>query len=96
MAQIIERLANEPNSFGDRANELLENMANELDQNKYESDAGQDALLDDLAILLDEAFHYQFHDFKNKQYATPKIELRNRLLALADNVVNGKYDNKPN
>ena len=54
---------------------------------------GHKALLDDILNLLDEAVNLQFHDFGNEKYATPKIELRNQLLALAQNVVDGRYDN---
>jgi hypothetical protein len=94
MSAIIDKLADEGNPFGDKVNDLLEGMAAELKASPYESDPGQDALMDDLAQLLDEAFHFQFHDFRNTKYATPKVELRNQLLALADNVAAGRYDNK--
>jgi len=93
MAQMINKMANEGNPFGDKVNELLEEMAGKDAKKKYESDAGQDKLLDDLAELLYEAWNWEFHDFKNEKHATPKIELRNKLFTIAQNVVNGKYDN---
>lgn len=92
MAQIIQDLAQEGNPFSEGVNQRLERMADELGAG-YESDPGQDSLMEDLAYLIDEAFHFQFHDFKNKKYATPKVELRSRLLQLAKNVEDGKYDN---
>lgn len=54
---------------------------------------GHDKLMQDIADLGYEAQNYEFHDFKNKKYPTPKVELRSRLLAMADAVVEGKYDN---
>ena len=95
MAQIIRELANEGNDFGDKANEYLEKMAEDLDKGYDTSnDEGQNLLLDDLANLLYEAWHYEFHDFKNKKYAAPKVQLKLYLEKLEQNVVNGRYDNK--
>lgn len=54
---------------------------------------GHRALLDDLMSLVFEAVRGEFHDFLNTKYPTPKITLRNKLHILADNVVQGKYDN---
>ena len=54
---------------------------------------GHKALIDDLADLLIEAVNLEFHDFGNKKYPTPKMELRKKLLTLAEYVVVGKYDN---
>lgn len=94
MAATLSKLADEGNTFSDEVNEVLEKIADEAGKN-YDTtnDKGQDALMTDLVELLDEAFHYEFHDFKNKKYATPKVELRKRLLEMAENVVKGKYDN---
>lgn len=72
----------------------MQEMANELRVNPPdENDTGHTALLQDLMDLLREAKDYHFHDFRNKDYATPKVELRMKLLALAEKVVAGKYDN---
>jgi len=49
--------------------------------------------MQDLSELLQEAKNYQFDDFRNDKYAAPKVELRNQLLKLAQNVVEGRYDN---
>ena len=94
MAITLRKLAEEGNNFSDKVNEALEKIAEELDE-KYDTsnDKGTDALLTDLITLFGEAFHYEFHDFKNKKYPTPKVELRRQLLGLAENVVKGKYDN---
>jgi hypothetical protein len=53
---------------------------------------GQKELIVDLESLLAEAKAGEFGDFTNEKYATPKVELRNKFLALAKNVENGKYD----
>lgn len=53
---------------------------------------GQEILIKDLEELLAEAKAGEFGDFSNEKYATPKITLRNKLLALAENVVKGNYD----
>ena len=94
MSDILRKLAEEGNNHPDKVNEMLEIIAEKLDKH-YDTtnDKGTDALMTDLTELLDEAFHYEFHDFKNKKYATPKVELYKRLMALAENVKNGKYDN---
>ena len=94
MSQILKDLADEGNFHSDAVNEALEKLAKELGE-KYDTsnDKGTDALLTDLITLFGEAFHYEFHDFKNKKYPTPKVELRRQLLGLAENVVKGKYDN---
>ncbi len=55
--------------------------------------AGHMALLEDIRKLLSEAESMEFHDFCNRKYATPKVELRNQLLKIADQVVEGRYDN---
>ena len=43
--------------------------------------------------MTNDAYHYEFNDFKNNKYATPKVVLRPKLLDIAENVINGKYDN---
>lgn len=53
---------------------------------------GQESLVLDLEVLLQEAKDGEFGDFTNQKYAAPKMALRARLLELADNVVKGKYD----
>lgn len=57
-----------------------------------ELEPGQINLIGDIKELLAEAEAGEFGDFTNEKYPTPKVELRNRLLKLADNVVNGEYD----
>ena len=56
-------------------------------------DNGHDALVLDIQVLTQEVEDHAFHDFKNEKYAAPKVALRTRLLELAENVVQGKYDN---
>lgn len=56
-------------------------------------DDGHVLLMQDIADLASDATNYEFHDFKNEKYAVPKVELRNRLLAMAQAVIDGKYDN---
>jgi len=57
-----------------------------------ELEPGTLVLIEDLEGLLEEAKAGEFGDFTNKKYAAPKMELRAALLALAENVVEGKYD----
>lgn len=54
---------------------------------------GHEALIIDLSNLIREAVEFEFHDFKNSSYVTPKIELAQKLHELRQNVINGKYDN---
>ena len=56
-------------------------------------DKGHEKLLADLRSLMRMAENFEFHDFKNTEFATPKIELRNILLTMAERVVEGEYDN---
>lgn len=54
-------------------------------------DHGSRVLIDDLKSLIQEAQKGQFGDFTS-DYATPKMELANKLLKLRENVLNGRYD----
>ena len=53
---------------------------------------GTKILITDLEVLLQEAKDGEFGDFTNNKYPAPKVALRNKLLELSENVVNGKYD----
>lgn len=53
---------------------------------------GEQFLVQQLEELLAEAKAGEFGDFTNEKYAAPKVELRNKLLAMAENVVKGTYD----
>ena len=57
-----------------------------------ELEKGQQVLVQNLEELIEEAKAGEFGDFSNEKYTTPKIELRNKLLALAQAVVEGRYD----
>ena len=56
-------------------------------------DKGHEELMRDITILYNEAKTFEFHDFKNDAYATPKVLLRSLFLMMAEKVVEGKYDN---
>lgn len=56
---------------------------------------GHQILIADLMELLAEARAFQFHDFKNTDYATPKVALDQRFRELSENTRDGRYDNKP-
>lgn len=56
-------------------------------------DKGHIELMEDLTDLLEEAKDFHFHDFKNTDYATPKIVLVDRLQGMIEGVKTGKYDN---
>jgi hypothetical protein len=85
MAQTIQ-------DMGD--NEFISQLAEEIKKNPpTDTNGGHNALMEDLANLTKEAYDYEFHDFKNEKYGAPKIVLREKLLELAQNVVDGKYDN---
>lgn len=53
---------------------------------------GQEVLVSDLKELLAEAEAGEFGDFTNKRYAAPKMQLRAKFLAMAEDVVSGRYD----
>jgi len=74
--------------------QILQDIADELKRNPpQDKNGGYNNLMQDLSELLQEAKNYQFDDFRNDKYAAPKVELRNQLLKLAQNVVEGRYDN---
>lgn len=56
-------------------------------------DVGHDLLIKDLESLLREAKEFQFHDFKNLKYPTPKVALTIKLRDLAEQCKSGRYDN---
>lgn len=75
-------------------NNYLSDLADEITKNPpTDTNGGHNALILDLANITKEAYDYEFHDFRNKKYGAPKIVLREKLLELASNVVDGKYDN---
>jgi hypothetical protein len=89
MASIINEMSEK-----DPANEFLKQLAEDITKNPpTDTNEGHNKLMQDLTDVWKDAYDYQYHDFKNKRYPAPKVALRNRLLQLADNVVNGKYDN---
>lgn len=57
------------------------------------SDKGHTELVADLFALYAEALEGEFHDFENRKYPAPKVELVNKLNDLATKVKEGKYDN---
>jgi hypothetical protein len=93
MCQLIEEMSNE-DSGSDSANEYLQKIVADIEKNPpADKNKGHEAIMQDLSELLYEAYHYEFNDFRNKKYATPKAELRKKLFELADNTIKGKYDN---
>lgn len=82
--------------LGDRddANDYLKNLSKEIKENPpTDKNEGHLKLLNDLSMLIYDAYHYEFHDFKNNKYATPKVILREKMLQIAENIIEGKYDN---
>ena len=57
-----------------------------------EENKGYSLLCKDLYELWTEATAYEFDDFKNRRYATPKLELHNKLLIIMNKSRVGEYD----
>lgn len=57
-----------------------------------EQTKGDKFLIQCLEELLAEAKAGEFGDFTNDKYPAPKMELRNKFIKLADDVVNGAFD----
>lgn len=90
----MSNMMQEVGNADSNVNDYLRNLANELETNPpTDTNDGHNKLMTDLADVVKDAHEYQYHDYKNKKYPAPKVALRNRLLQLAENVVNGKYDN---
>lgn len=76
------------------AEEFLVKLAQDLEDNPpVDKKGGHKALLDDLILLLKDAVAFEFDDFRNKKYSAPKLALNMRLMQLAENNRNSKYDN---
>lgn len=58
-----------------------------------EDDNGHQVLLHDIAMLMQDAADFIFHDFHKNGLDTPKLALVQRLESLADNAKKGRYDN---
>lgn len=56
-------------------------------------DTGHIALIEDVGHLSNEVTNCEFHDFLNTKYATPKVELVNKLEAMKQKAMNGDCDN---
>lgn len=56
-------------------------------------DKGHIKLIYALQLLLSRAEDFQFHDFKNTDYAAPKMALVEALGALLKRVTDGDFDN---
>lgn len=56
---------------------------------------GHEQLVHDIEYLLMQVKKYEFHDFKNNKFGTPKIELARKLFEIRGKVINGIYDNSP-
>jgi hypothetical protein len=57
-------------------------------------DIGHEKLLEDVSGLLKMVQEFEFHDFKNKTFDTPKATLIRYFNEFAENVRQGRYDNK--
>ena len=57
------------------------------------NDKGHDELMDDVKLLLNEALSFEFHDFLNEAYDSPKQELVKFLTRMIEKTKEGKYDN---
>ena len=93
MAQLIE-MAENPNEETPNVNKKLKELADKIKQNPPEDkNDAHNKLMTDLVDVVYEAYHYEFHDFKNEKYAMPKAELQAKLSKIMSNVINGNYDN---
>lgn len=79
--------------MADPVNEAFEKVLNELQNEPDNDNPGHLALLDDMGDLAKEVIDHEFHDFKNKKYALPKVALIEKLQKLIENAKEGKYDN---
>lgn len=86
-ATINEESKNNP------ANEHLEKLRDAVSKVPPDENSGYNFLMSDLTELFMEALHYEFDDFKNTKYATPKVMLVMKLKDISEAAKNGKYDN---
>lgn len=63
------------------------------EQRKDLPDAGHEEMINDLEEVLQEAKDFAFHDFKNSDYAAPKVMFVEKLKMIATKAIDGKYDN---
>ena len=60
---------------------------------RSEADPGHKCLLSNIIVLLKQTNEYQYHDFKNSHFATPKMALLAAFDVLRERVQTGEYDN---
>ena len=93
MAQLME-MGNNPIKETPKANEYLKKLADEIEKNPPEdTNDGHNKLMTDLVEVVYDAYHYEFYDFKNNKYTTPKVKLVELLKKIQQNIIDGKYDN---
>lgn len=51
-----------------------------------------DKLIKDLFVVYQLATEFEFHDFRNRHFTTPKVELVRRLQLIIDATKEGEYD----
>ena len=74
--------------------QIIQDMAEEIKKSpSIDEEKGYNNLMQDLIELLRQAKDFEFDDFKNTKYIAPKVQLRNIFLKLAQNVIEGRYDN---
>lgn len=56
-------------------------------------DPGHKCLLTDLLLNFRHAANYEFHDFRNKLFATPKMALCTAMDLIKEKTQKGDYDN---
>ncbi len=57
------------------------------------NDGGHNELADDVQALLNDVKSYEFHDYLNERFASPKAALAEILHTMREKVISGKYDN---
>lgn len=79
-------------------NEEFDRLLNNIEKEARErvaagKDVGHTTLVAHCESLLDLAKKFEFHDFLNTNFATPKVHLVGILEVMAQEAKDGKYDN---
>ena len=74
--------------------DYLKKVVEDLENADYSDDPNHKKLRMDIAILLNKAIKYHYHDFHKDSADAPKVSLHTDLLEIDRKMQDGEYDNQ--
>lgn len=78
-----------------KVEDYLKKVVEDLENADYSDDLNHKKLCMDIAILLNKAIGYKYHDFHKDSFDAPKMSLHRDLLEIDKKMQDGEYDNEP-